>query len=99
MDWEIALGAGNTPYWHENLTLQAEIVREDALASLETTTVEDDTLKLEGTFTFEAEASVSEIGIFKKAPDSFLLCRIVIDTVGVPPSESFPVTVLIPIGD
>jgi len=97
LSWEIAIGSGRTPAWVDNETLENELLRKDASVSLVTTDVTNDTLEFYTKFIITESISVSEYGVFKKAPNPWMYCRIVTDPIDLHAGLEFPVKIRIQI--
>jgi hypothetical protein len=95
--WKIALGSGTTPAWVDNLTLENEVEREDAVVSLGTTYLENDTLIFDATFNFATSQTVSEVGVFCEDGTPFMLDRMQFNPMQVPENTPFPVKMAVPI--
>jgi len=85
--WEIAIGSGSTPAWVDNETLETEIARLTATASLGSTLITNDTVILEVAFTFPDPKTVSEIGVFNAGATPFMYCRDVISPITYPANQ------------
>jgi hypothetical protein len=81
--WQLAIGRGSTAPWVTNTTLENQYAKQDATASIETTAVANDTVKIEKVFEFFEAVTIYEYGLFHKSSGD-LICRWVqtgIDTV------------------
>jgi len=95
--YEMAVGEGTTPAWVDNTTLQSEVKRLDVVPSLISTNIVNDTLLFDAVMTVDAAYDLSEIGIFKKEPSGFLLCRIVITPIPISANRPIPIKIRMPI--
>ena len=71
----IAIGSGTTSPSASDTALEAEIARAEATVSQETTSVSGDTLRLEASFSFTANYSITESGVFNASSGGVMLAR------------------------
>jgi len=91
----IALGVGTTAATSDDTTLESEIVdsglarAQDATPTRTTTTVTNDTLVLENTFTVSGTKSVTELGVFNAASTGTMLWRDVFTAIPLTSGATF----------
>ena len=71
----IAIGEGTTEPTSNDKELEAEIQRKQASVSKYTTEFENDSVKLETTFVFDAPHTISESGVFDSESGGIMLSR------------------------
>lgn len=90
----IALGTGSSTINSSNTTLGTETMRSGGVASQQTTSVANDTLRLIGSFVGDTTETLNEAGIFNSATTNVgsMLSRVVFAGVPVVATDAINVT-------
>lgn len=90
----IAIGSGSTAESASDNSLEYELKRAAASKSLVTTTVSNDTLRLEATFNFGSgeNYAICEAGVFNAATGGDMLCRKTFPEINVQENDSLTIT-------
>lgn len=88
----IALGTGTASPTSTDTTLSNETHRNNATASVQTTSVTDDTSQLQNTFVFGSAYSITESGIFNDPSSGQMGARQTFDAVSVQDTDTLEVT-------
>jgi len=90
----IAIGTSATAFAATQTALIAEQQRNDAVGTLTTTAVTNDTLTLtKDSFSFGGSYTIQEVGVLQTNSGSIMLCRTVITAVSVTATDTLKVIV------
>lgn len=90
----IAIGTSATAFAATQTALIAEQQRADAVGTLTTTAVTNDTLTLtKDSFSFGGSYTIQEVGVLQLSSGSIMLCRTVITAVSVTATDTLKVIV------
>ncbi|RLI98017.1 MAG: hypothetical protein DRP00_02935 [Candidatus Aenigmatarchaeota archaeon] len=82
----IAIGSGTTAPSGSDTALENELFRKAGTITIETTNISGDTLRVEATFTFDANYSISESGLFNASSGGTMLARQTFSAIDVTPA-------------
>lgn len=88
----IALGTGTTSTASDDTELETETHREQATVSRTTTSVTDDTARLENTFSFSSSHALTESGVFNDDSSGVMAARQTFSEINVDDGDSLDVT-------
>jgi len=91
----VAIGSSSTAFDAIQTALVAELQRADAVGTLTTTAVTNDTLTLtKDSFSFGGSYSINEVGAFQLSSGSVMLCRTVLgSTISVTATDTLKVVI------